>query len=353
MNDKTAVEQVKRLHCTTDAQVWAKEFNTIFIGLHGFELDEGWLIGWFANAIEIGRDAGRQLAMSELTLKVEHPGSDCRHGRAKELDGRCSVCDCGLPSHAECCKFVASMLRSMRQPALADRVIELIEENAARSALAPTRLREALNRAAYALFQIKRMVDVPQHVSDFVRDEHEQACAVLNDETTPSHSRAFRFDRIRRGKVMAEGIEVHAATLKEATAKAEKMADVEDDDIRLQTTPPTTPQKPGELLTREHDKSLRGAAARLSLATAFQFDDCAMDIQQVCSHALASRYAQSATPDIFKAALRDIVAPFDLLNPNLTPRPANVVMLEVAEAIKKHSAIVALIAPAVGSGVEP
>lgn len=76
-------------------------------------------------------------------------------------------------------------------------------------------------------------------------------------------------------------------------------------------------------------------------------------IEAVLLAAKQLHVAPSATPDIFKAALRDIVAPFDLLNPNLTPRPAEVVMLEVAEAIKKHSAIVALIAPSVGSGVEP
>jgi hypothetical protein len=64
--------------------------------------------------------------------------------------------------------------------------------------------------------------------------------------------------------------------------------------IASQRTPSTTPQKPGDLLTREHDKSLRGAAARLALATGFQFDDCALDIQQVCNHILAKHYAPSA-----------------------------------------------------------
>lgn len=64
---------------------------------------------------------------------------ECPHGMAKELDGRCSTCDCGIPSHAECCKFVAEMLRGpLNQPALADRVLELIEENAVRSAPSAT-----------------------------------------------------------------------------------------------------------------------------------------------------------------------------------------------------------------------
>jgi hypothetical protein len=43
------------------------------------------------------------------------------------------------------------------------------------------KVREALNAAAYALFQIKRMVGVPQHVIDFVREEHAKACEVLNE----------------------------------------------------------------------------------------------------------------------------------------------------------------------------
>jgi hypothetical protein len=54
-----AQEQVRRLHATTDALIWAREFNAVHKELHGFEHDEGWLVGWFANAIEKGRDAGK------------------------------------------------------------------------------------------------------------------------------------------------------------------------------------------------------------------------------------------------------------------------------------------------------
>ena len=42
------------------------------------------------------------------------------------------------------------------------------------------RLREALDRAAYALFQIKRMV--PEEIPKFAADEHSAACAVLDGE---------------------------------------------------------------------------------------------------------------------------------------------------------------------------
>lgn len=43
---------------TTDAQVWAKEFLRIY-ETQDVVLDEGFMIGWFANAIETGREAGR------------------------------------------------------------------------------------------------------------------------------------------------------------------------------------------------------------------------------------------------------------------------------------------------------
>ena len=44
------------LHDTMDAQVWAKEFIRIKNEVN-FEIDEGLMIGWFANAIMAGHDA--------------------------------------------------------------------------------------------------------------------------------------------------------------------------------------------------------------------------------------------------------------------------------------------------------
>ena len=49
----------KRLHTTTDAAVWAEEFMNIANKLEIKGIDEGWMIGWFANAIETGRQFGR------------------------------------------------------------------------------------------------------------------------------------------------------------------------------------------------------------------------------------------------------------------------------------------------------
>jgi hypothetical protein len=46
----------------TDGRVWAAEFSRVYRELYpgGPELDEGWLLGWFANAIEAGRSAGQE-----------------------------------------------------------------------------------------------------------------------------------------------------------------------------------------------------------------------------------------------------------------------------------------------------
>lgn len=51
-------EVVKRLHSTTDAYVWAEEWCKVARRLQaeGEDLvDEGWMIGWFANAIETAK----------------------------------------------------------------------------------------------------------------------------------------------------------------------------------------------------------------------------------------------------------------------------------------------------------
>lgn len=51
----------------TDAVKWAKEFierfNDNFPDVH---LDTGWVIGWFANAIEAGRGVGTYWRTGEL-----------------------------------------------------------------------------------------------------------------------------------------------------------------------------------------------------------------------------------------------------------------------------------------------
>lgn len=50
---------------TTDAQVWAREWCRIAREIEVADdgrvvIDEGWMISWFANALEVGRSAGRK-----------------------------------------------------------------------------------------------------------------------------------------------------------------------------------------------------------------------------------------------------------------------------------------------------
>jgi hypothetical protein len=54
MNDLEALT-----YMGTDGRKWAEEFCKIAKD-HGHRIDEGWVIGWFANAIEAGREAGRR-----------------------------------------------------------------------------------------------------------------------------------------------------------------------------------------------------------------------------------------------------------------------------------------------------
>lgn len=54
--------------------------------------------------------------------------------------------------------------------------------NAAQAQRAEVVPQSALRRAAYALFQLKRFVDMPQAAIDFCREEHAAACAVLDGD---------------------------------------------------------------------------------------------------------------------------------------------------------------------------
>jgi hypothetical protein len=42
----------------TDGAKWAVEFRRVALELGYADMEEAWLIGWFANAIEAGRSAG-------------------------------------------------------------------------------------------------------------------------------------------------------------------------------------------------------------------------------------------------------------------------------------------------------
>lgn len=54
------------LHQTMDAAIWAKEFCRIADNLGHKNIDEGWMVGWFANAIMVGYDRGRGVSPTIL-----------------------------------------------------------------------------------------------------------------------------------------------------------------------------------------------------------------------------------------------------------------------------------------------
>lgn len=54
------------LHETTDAALWADQFNQMAMYLGYAKMDEGWLLGWFANAICAGRDAESRAKDAEI-----------------------------------------------------------------------------------------------------------------------------------------------------------------------------------------------------------------------------------------------------------------------------------------------
>jgi hypothetical protein len=59
MTELTDGELLERMG--TDGAAWAREFMIRFADRRE-EIDEGLMIGWFANAIEAGRTAGREPA---------------------------------------------------------------------------------------------------------------------------------------------------------------------------------------------------------------------------------------------------------------------------------------------------
>jgi len=57
IEEETDPQLLQRLGC--DAAKWAAEFRKTAINLGYSDMDEGWLISWFANAIETARQSER------------------------------------------------------------------------------------------------------------------------------------------------------------------------------------------------------------------------------------------------------------------------------------------------------
>lgn len=58
---------------TTDASVWAATFMDYF-GNNKEDIDEGLMISWFANAIEVGRTFGRQPLRAKIQEAISELG---------------------------------------------------------------------------------------------------------------------------------------------------------------------------------------------------------------------------------------------------------------------------------------
>jgi len=56
---------------TTDARVWADEFNKIAVKLSYPKMDDGWLIGWFASAM-----FAQEMAIMRKLNKDPLPGGE-------------------------------------------------------------------------------------------------------------------------------------------------------------------------------------------------------------------------------------------------------------------------------------
>lgn len=73
-----------------NAQRWAREFNKVFAELHeGCELDEGWLIGWFSNAIMCGHDVALRRAALQMPASDSIGATDAivQEFRGKSIHG--------------------------------------------------------------------------------------------------------------------------------------------------------------------------------------------------------------------------------------------------------------------------
>ena len=79
---------------TMDARAWAVEFNKAFAENHeGCELDVGWLICWFANAIMAGYDTAQSRHQSAThTSLLEECLRELRRWRSCQSIGACRNC---------------------------------------------------------------------------------------------------------------------------------------------------------------------------------------------------------------------------------------------------------------------
>lgn len=82
----------RKLQNTTDASVWTDEFMRLVEA--GMVIDWGTMVGWFANAIEVGREAGRKQSDGLAT------GGIVSEEAAKEIGRSIGQYGCVIQPHA-------------------------------------------------------------------------------------------------------------------------------------------------------------------------------------------------------------------------------------------------------------
>lgn len=113
-DDEADAQMLARLK--DDAGAWAAQFRNTAIKLGYSDMDEGWLISWFANAIVTGQDIARRSAAPAQAGAVEAMREAC----AKCLDQMADDADAGLSIRGNAYRKAANVLRSLPRPA-ADR----------------------------------------------------------------------------------------------------------------------------------------------------------------------------------------------------------------------------------------
>lgn len=80
--------RVQRLYATTDAQVWAREWCAVACQIEAADdgrtvIDEGWMISWFANAIQTADDHAR--ASGKYEVSPDDPREQAKERVYQEL----------------------------------------------------------------------------------------------------------------------------------------------------------------------------------------------------------------------------------------------------------------------------
>jgi hypothetical protein len=84
------------LNCDRDPARWAREFDDVLAKEYNLRVDEGWLIGWFANAMMCGEDTYRWKLEKEGRVHPEETFRDAERYRWLRLGNNRSAPTLGI-----------------------------------------------------------------------------------------------------------------------------------------------------------------------------------------------------------------------------------------------------------------